>query len=84
MKRSEAEQKIKALGAQSKSSVVKGLSYVVTNDPASGSSKNTKARELGVTIIDEKQFLALIQKNDPPSDSGESGAKEQAGYLDFF
>jgi DNA ligase (NAD+) len=37
MKRGEAEEKIKSLGAQSKSSVVKGLSYLVTNDPTSGS-----------------------------------------------
>jgi len=61
MKRGEAEEKIKALGAQAKSSVVKGLSYLVTNDPASGSSKNKKARELGIKIIDEDEFIALIK-----------------------
>jgi len=60
MKRGEAEEKIKALGAQAKSSVVKGLSYLVTNDPASGSSKNKKAQELGVRIINEDEFLALL------------------------
>jgi len=60
MKRGEAEEKIKALGAQAKSSVVKGLSYLVTNDPSSGSSKNKKAEELGIPIIDEAQFLALL------------------------
>jgi len=60
MKRGEAEEKIKSLGAQSKSSVVKGLSYLVTNDPSSGSSKNKKAQELGIPIIDEEEFLALI------------------------
>ncbi|MDR1869386.1 MAG: NAD-dependent DNA ligase LigA [Treponema sp.] len=60
MKRGEAEEKIKALGAQAKSSVVKGLSYLVTNDPASGSSKNKKARELGVTVIGEDEFIALL------------------------
>jgi DNA ligase (NAD+) len=60
MKRGEAEERIKALGAQSKSSVVKGLSYLVTNDPTSGSAKNKKARELGVSIIDEERFLAII------------------------
>ena len=41
--------------------MVKGLSYLVTNDPGSGSSKNKKAKELGVKIIDEKEFLALIK-----------------------
>ena len=61
MKRGEAEEKIKALGAQAKSSVVKGLSYLVTNDPGSGSSKNKKAQELGIPIIDEKQFLELLK-----------------------
>jgi DNA ligase (NAD+) len=60
MKRGEAEEKIKLLGAQSKSSVVKGLSYLVTNDPSSGSSKNKKARELGIPVIDEEEFLELI------------------------
>ena len=61
MKRSEAEEKIKSLGAQSKTSVVKGLSYLVTNDTSSGSSKNKKANELGITIINEDEFLALLK-----------------------
>jgi DNA ligase (NAD+) len=60
MKRGEAEEKAKALGAQTKSSVVKGLSFLVTNDPESGSAKNRKARELGVSIIDEAAFLAML------------------------
>ncbi|HPC71667.1 MAG TPA: NAD-dependent DNA ligase LigA [Treponema sp.] len=61
MKRSEAEEKIKALGAQAKSSVVKDLSFLVTNDPGSGSSKNQKARELGIPVINEEQFLELLE-----------------------
>jgi DNA ligase (NAD+) len=60
MKRGEAEEKIKALGALAKSSVVKDLSYLVTNDPESGSGKNVKARKLGVAFIDEAQFLAIL------------------------
>jgi DNA ligase (NAD+) len=60
IKRNQAEEKIKALGASAKSTVVKGLSYLVTNDPGSGSAKNKKARELGVPIINEEEFLALI------------------------
>jgi len=74
MKRGEAEEKIKSLGAQSKSSVVKGLTYLVTNDPASGSSKNKKARELGIKIINEDEFLALLNsepKKQPVSKQGE-------------
>ncbi|MDR2143714.1 MAG: NAD-dependent DNA ligase LigA [Treponema sp.] len=61
MKRSAAEEKIKALGASAKSSVVKDLSYLVTNDTESGSAKNKKAGELGIPIINEEQFLALLE-----------------------
>ena len=63
MKRGEAEEKIKLLGAQAKASVVKGLSYLVTNDPSSGSSKNKKANELGVKIINEDEFLVMLESN---------------------
>jgi DNA ligase (NAD+) len=60
MKRSQAEEKIKALGASAKSSVVSGLSFLVTNDPGSGSAKNKKARALGIPVIDEEAFLAIL------------------------
>lgn len=60
MNRSEAETKVKALGGQVKSSVVKDLSFLVTNDPGSGSSKNQKARELGIPVINEDLFLELL------------------------
>ena len=63
MKRVEAEEKIKSLGAQSKTSVVKGLSYLVTNDTASGSSKNKKSHDLGISVINEDEFLSIISKN---------------------
>ncbi|MCL2043113.1 MAG: NAD-dependent DNA ligase LigA [Treponema sp.] len=60
MKRTQAEEKVKVLGASVKTSVVKGLSYLVTNTPQSGSAKNKKARELGIPVIDEQQFSALL------------------------
>jgi DNA ligase (NAD+) len=60
MKRNLAEEKVKALGGGVKPSVVKDLSYLVTNDPESGSSKNVKARNLGIPILDEAGFLALL------------------------
>jgi DNA ligase (NAD+) len=60
MKRGEAEERIKALGGSAKSSVVKDLSFLVTNDPESGSGKNDKARKLGIPIIDETIFLTLL------------------------
>jgi DNA ligase (NAD+) len=66
MKRNQAEEKIKALGASAKSTIVKGLSYLVTNDPGSGSAKNKKARELGIAIINEEEFLALLEAPTEP------------------
>jgi DNA ligase (NAD+) len=62
MKRSAAEEKVKALGGLVKSSVVKDLSYLVTNDTGSGSAKNKKARELGVPIINEDEFFTLLER----------------------
>ncbi|MDR0998094.1 MAG: NAD-dependent DNA ligase LigA [Treponema sp.] len=60
MKRGQAEEKVRALGGSAKSSVVKDLSFLVTNDPESGSGKNLKARNLGIPIIGEEQFLELL------------------------
>ena len=60
MKRADAEQLVKKNGGNIKSSVTKDLSYLVTNDTASGSSKNVKAAKLGIPVIDEKQFLELL------------------------
>lgn len=59
MKRSRAQALVKSLGGGVRSSVAAGLSYLVTNDPSSGSEKNRKAHSLGVKIIDEETFLAL-------------------------
>ncbi|MGI5173648.1 NAD-dependent DNA ligase LigA [Treponema sp. OMZ 840] len=63
MKRSEAEKLVKAAGGDVKSAVVKGLSYLVTNDPLSGSSKNKKAAAQGTPIIDEREFLNLVKRD---------------------
>ena len=38
-------------------SVSKKTSYLVNNDVASSSSKNKKAKELGIPIISEDQFI---------------------------
>lgn len=61
MKRADAQNLVKEKGGSVKSSVVKGLSYLVTNDTTSGSSKNRKAAELGVPVINEDEFLKLVQ-----------------------
>lgn len=61
MKRTDAQNLVKENGGSVKSSVVKGLSYLVTNDTSSGSSKNVKASELGIPVINEEEFLALLK-----------------------
>ncbi|WP_062428741.1 helix-hairpin-helix domain-containing protein [Treponema endosymbiont of Eucomonympha sp.] len=60
LKRADAERRVKEAGGSTRSGVTKGLSYLVTNDAASGSGKNKKAAELGVTLIDEQAFLELL------------------------
>ena len=61
MKRSDAQALVKNAGGSVKSSVTKDLSYLVTNDTSSGSSKNEKARKFGIPVISEKEFLELIK-----------------------
>ncbi|MCR4631452.1 MAG: NAD-dependent DNA ligase LigA [Treponema sp.] len=61
MKRADAEQLVKKNGGSTKSSVTKDLSYLVTNDTGSGSSKNVKAAKLGIPVITEEEFLKLLE-----------------------
>ncbi len=61
MKRADAQNLVKEKGGSVKSSVVKGLSYLVTNDTSSGSSKNKKAAELGIPVITEDEFLHMVE-----------------------
>jgi len=58
MTRSEAKAKLLLLGAKVAGSVSKNSSCVVAG-PGAG-SKRTKAEELGVKIIDEGEFIALL------------------------
>lgn len=48
-------------GGDVKSSVGKGLTYLVIADPNSSSSKAVSARKLGVKLISEDEFLNLIK-----------------------
>lgn len=54
------EAKVKNAGGKI-SSVSKGLNYLVIADPNSNSSKAKKARDLGVTLISEEEFLDLAK-----------------------
>lgn len=47
-------------GGKVSGSVSKKTSYLVNNDVFSNSSKNKKAKELGVPIVNEKEFKALV------------------------
>ena len=66
MSRNEASAKAMQAGYEVKSGVSKGLTYLITNTPDSGSSKNKKAKELGTKVITEEEFIKLIsnQSND--------------------
>ena len=61
MKRLDAEQLVKQNGGMCKTSVTKDLTYLVTNDTTSGSSKNVKAASLGIPVITEQQFLKFFE-----------------------
>ena len=57
--RDEATEKIELLGGKAAGSVSKKTSYVVVGENAG--SKERKARELGIPILSEDDFLAMIQ-----------------------
>ena len=61
MKRNDAEALVKANGGTCKSSVTKDLSYLVTNDVSSGSSKTQKAVKFGIPVINEEQFFKMLE-----------------------
>jgi DNA ligase (NAD+) len=61
MTREEAQEALVALGAKVSKSVSKKTSFVVVG--AEPGSKARKAEELGVRVLDEKAFVALLESN---------------------
>ena len=59
MSRDEAKEKIRSLGGDVTESVSKTTSFVVVGEEPG--SKYEKAKKLGVTILDEGEFLRKIK-----------------------
>ncbi len=53
---------IESRGGRTSGSVSSRIDYLINNDIASGSSKNKKAKELGVRIITEEEFVQMFTK----------------------
>jgi DNA ligase (NAD+) len=70
LSRDAAKEKLEALGAKVSGSVSKKTDYVLAGTEAG--SKLDKARELGVTILDEAQFMALLAPFDDFHTPGQS------------
>ena len=51
---------IESQGGKVTGSVSKSTDYLINNDPQSSSSKNTKARSLGIPLISEDEFMELF------------------------
>lgn len=59
--REELKNKIEHLGGKVSGSVSAKTNFLINNDTMSGSSKNKKAKELGISIISEEDFLKMIE-----------------------
>lgn len=58
--RNEVKDVIEQRGGKVAGSVSSKTDYLINNDNLSASSKNKKAKELGVTIITEEEFIAML------------------------
>ncbi len=74
MSREEGGDKVRARGGKVSGSVSKKTSYLVAG--ANAGSKLTKAEELGVTVLDEEQFIALLGSDEKQED-------QQSGQMGF-
>lgn len=62
--REEITEYIEDLGGNVTGSISKKTDYLINNDPLSTSSKNVKAKELGIPIISEREFVAKFGEAD--------------------
>lgn len=60
--RDEVKALIEEKGGKVTGSVTSKTDYLINNDAASNSSKNRKAKELGIPIITEEEFLQMLQQ----------------------
>ena len=59
--RKELQSVIEARGGKATGSVTSKTTYLINNDVTSNSSKNKKAKELGIPILSEEDFLKLLE-----------------------
>ena len=59
--RNEVKALIEAKGGKVTGSVSSKTDYLINNNAESSSSKNKKAKELGIPIISEEEFLDMIE-----------------------
>jgi DNA ligase (NAD+) len=64
--RNELKDTIEALGGKTTDSVTSKTDYLINNDNLSNSSKNKKAKELGIKIITEAEILSWIESSKKP------------------
>lgn len=58
--RDEVKAAVEEKGGKVVDSVTKKTNYLITNDTTSGSSKNVKAKQLGIPIITEEELIAML------------------------
>ncbi len=61
MSRSDAKEKLKNLGAKVTSSISKNTDYLIAGQNAG--SKLTKAKDIGIEVLNEQDFLNLLENN---------------------
>jgi DNA ligase (NAD+) len=69
--RKELQAEIEKRGGKATGSVTTKTNYLINNDTTSNSSKNKKAKELGIPIISERDFLKMLEGEEHANKSTE-------------